>query len=1168
MRTSQLITTLLLAPLAVSLAGVSPADPDCLTVVNCADKPVYAAAISIPDTVLYGGLKLPEGTPLKATTAGQPVTLLPGAENGVKVVRAYLSLKPGERMDLKLEAAPKWEDVSQISSAAFDSAEGTAKLGNGVLAFEYRGNQWALAYEGPQAERIVNIAKRQLLTGSRLEGWLDSERRGRLMGIAAEKVKAMGLISLSEARLVSGEAKVDPDGSATLKLVKGFGGGLAGNITWTEIYTLLPGQPILTYRAIFGTLGDKTRFLAYVEHGTAMAGDYGNLLKGKLRFKYQDPREPKRILLSGSENSFTRLGWRGERCWVGVDSELGNGIGFLTTKEVTRSLPGDSIWSFSNSGFFIRFIDPEQEQFPYEFTKECPLDLGFAFVASCGDAGVWNQTRRTYAAITREQVPRLNSSCAVFLAGQPLQAGTVSLYQEAFGAAAKMIGSETKRCAALELDFQRGYRLTAKAASASVVKPITIGVRPLGSAQALLNVLTLDQPGEKDVDFTALTQWIGKRQAFILEVQQPDGTRLESVRLEPVGLASPELIFPSDGLKMTDLATFFKWRQVKGALDYELQMSRNVQFIAPVSFKVRSEIDVPYFMPEDKELPGVGPWFWRIRAVEPDSAGAWSATRRFEVNDVHAKRPVSLVISPEHPLITIEGNAVADLSLFTNTIPADLKPYVAFNCNNSLTPIPFFKPLQAAGQMTFMRTHGPGPMSYWMSLAAVEEVFQTYTNVIGIMGGETLSAHYHGGANQVYMNRLLKLCGKYGRIFYDADGTYPGENKWEALYAKQGALMNEYADHLIFAQKNNILHRQFVSQSSVLGLYLAGGIIAQGAWEDGGWYWQQTGFRKLGEIRGQRGGEACDMPRNFWNLNFLMGISRGCSVFSFEGQTGTMPVRAGWKLAKDGFPKTYNPMAHWTNKGELTPAFHRFMAPFLRGLISHQLIPTKEQVREQIRLAVYNDGVPKKENGDPYYYEWEALYRGTYGFRDVGVIPGTLMEFFPNTGRYYYIPVFPQGKVDLGRNIQTLPLSQLGDPAKVKARFDQAYPSVYEGDALVTLVGDTLAVLNSHENQDVAESYNLPLKGRGFFRSITGTIAPHSYLIGKFEEGNTRLWLQANAEYQERDTEVTVVCNGQPKVTVTPASAAKVNTWDAAVKKLTLRLSHAEGAVEVGIVEQ
>jgi hypothetical protein len=350
----------------------------------------------------------------------------------------------------------------------------------------------------------------------------------------------------------------------------------------------------------------------------------------------------------------------------------------------------------------------------------------------------------------------------------------------------------------------------------------------------------------------------------------------------------------------------------------------------------------------------------------------------------------------------------------------------------------------------------------------------------------------------------------------------------------------------------------------VLGLYLTDGILAQGAWEDGGWYWQQVGFRKLGDIRGQRGGEATDMPRNFWNLTFLMGISRGCSVFSFEGQTGTMPVAEGWKLSEKGLPPNANPMAHWTNKGELTPAFNRFMAPFIRGVIKHRMVPTREQVLKNIKLAVYNDGVPKKEDGDQYYYEWEALYRGTYGFCDVGKLPGTLMEFFPNTGRYNYFPVFPQGKVEL-KGVETLPLSQLMDSAKVKTRFDKAYPEWYQGDALVTLVGDMLTVMNSHENQDVTETYTVPLRERGIFQRIAGKIAPHTYLMGKFEDNNQRLWLQANTEYPERDTELTIICKVQPKVKVTPAAAAMVNKWDAATGTLTLRLSHADGAVEVEI---
>ncbi|MBM4085754.1 MAG: hypothetical protein FJ272_13275 [Planctomycetes bacterium] len=457
-------------------------------------------------------------------------------------------------------------------------------------------------------------------------------------------------------------------------------------------------------------------------------------------------------------------------------------------------------------------------------------------------------------------------------------------------------------------------------------------------------------------------------------------------------------------------------------------------------------------------------------------------------------------------------------------------------------------------------------MSYWIPLADLEAVFQAYPNVIGIMGGETLSAHYHGGPNQTYVNRLLKLCGKYGRIFYDADGTYPSENKWEALYTKEGALMREYGDHLIFAQKNNILHRQFVSQSSVLGLYLSGAILHQGAWEDGGWYWQQVGFRKLGDIRGQRGGTTVDMPRIFWALNFMMGLSRGCCVYSLDGQTGTVPVPAGWKLSERGLPPTATPSAHWTTEGELTPAFHRFIAPFIRGAIRHQMIPGKEQALGQIRLGVYNDGVKLGEKHDPYYYEYHALFAGTYGFKPSGVIPGELMEFFPNTGRYYYIPLFPQGKTDLGHGTQTLPLSELQDPTAVKARFDQAYPPRCEGNALVTLVGDTLTVLNTNENLDVTETYAVPVK-RGNVLAIQGKIGPHAYLMGKFEDRDHRLWLQANTEYPERDTELTLACKAQPLVKVTPAAAAKVNRWDAATGTLTLRLSHADGAVEAVLEE-
>lgn len=1145
------------APVRAENPAPAPTPGIPLTLINHGTTPVRSAAIDIPFTDL-DRLGVEPGTALEAATAsGKVLPVQLAGEN--QAARVIVSLDAGEQLDLQLRPTKKWADG--FASASFDAATGDAMLGNGVIEFRYGEGKWGLGFAGAADDTRPDGLS--VLADCRMKFWLDSERRGRQMGISEENVGKMGLMPSGEARLLRGEAHALPDGSAVLELTHGFD-GFAADVTWTERFTLPSGKPVLLYDTRFATSGAAGRFLAYVDHGAGIHGEFGKLLRGKTRFKFEKPKAPERVLLSGKENSFLRLGWRAERCWVGIDSELGFGVGISTSKNITRSLPGSSVWTISNNGFFVRVIDTEQEHLPYEFSKEKPLELGFAFVATSGGVSIWNQTRQLFASVTQGKLPPIATAVGVYLDNRPLQAAEVAGFHADGASLAGLPITGTVRRAAMEIDLARPMRLVVTTEAAATDNPVTIKAIPWNRPNEPVPLIVLDRAGDAEIDFTAVTGWGGKRQKFVLEIDQPSNSRLASLRLEPSGFPSPDLDTPADGMQLTDLATFFRWKQVKGALDYELQLAREESFASPTTLPVRSEVEWPYFMPADKKLPEPGKWFWRVRAVEEGNPGQWSVVRSFEVNNDHVAKPVKTKISPEHPLFTMESFRVKDFAKFKNNIPEDIKPYVAINCHTKFDPIGFLKPLHESGQMAFIRTHGPGPLAHWMPLGDVERVFQTYPNVIGITGGETLSAHYHGGEAQTYINRLLKLCGKYGRIFYDADGTYPGENKWEALYSKEGALLKEYAGHLIFAQKNNILHRQFVSQSSVLGLYLAGDLLAQGAWEDGGWYWEQVGFRRLGEIRGQRGGDTL-MPRNFWNLNFLMGVARGCTVFSFEGQTGTTPVSPGWTFAKNGKPPQFNPTAYWTTEGELTETFHRFCLPFIRAIIKHKLVPTKEQVLDNVRLAVYNDGVPKKEDGDQYYFEWEGLYRGTYGFRDIGVYPGTLMEFFPNTGRYFFIPVFPQGKVDLGRGIQTLPLSELLDAGTVRNRFDSAYPEWYRGEALVTLVGDTLSVLNSRENEDVTEAFDVPLKDRGRFQSISGSIPPHSYLVGKFSDGNRRLWLQANAEYPDRPTEFAVKMTSKPKVSVVPEAAAVLNQWDEEKKNLSLRLAHADGAVEVEI---
>ena len=382
--------------LLMMLASVAHA-ADTVTVINHSDKPVYATAVSVP------------------VDADAPVELV-GADGAVFPVfrhesrlREILSFKANERMDFTLRKAKAWG--SAAASASFDAATGTARLSNGLLTMVYSNNNWSLAYAAKPSATICQ--------NNRLDYWLSDKRHWRLLDFADDKLRGLGLLRSTEsATLAGGKATVNPDGSATLVLQKRFR-GIGENVRWEETYTLNAAEPVLIYKTRWTFADDLTRNVAYVGLGGALKGDYGPLLHGKLRFKYDVPAsgdeqsasgisvakttqtssEGPRVLLSGKNNSFTRLSWRNERCWVGVDSELGNGLAFATLKDAyVRFIPGNSVWSFSNSGYLVRLLDDVQENQPYEFSKAKPLELGFAIAATCADVCIWNQGRHLFKA--------------------------------------------------------------------------------------------------------------------------------------------------------------------------------------------------------------------------------------------------------------------------------------------------------------------------------------------------------------------------------------------------------------------------------------------------------------------------------------------------------------------------------------------------------------------------------------------------------------------------------------------------------------------------------------------------------------------------------------------------------------------------------------------------
>jgi hypothetical protein len=1137
-------------------------------IVNYADSPVHATAVALPRDHVYRATGLASGQPLHAVDdQGRRIPLLPGVRDGEGILQAYLSLKPAQRIDLSFRAAAEWS--TNPATAEFDLRSGRGVIGNGLVRLDYGNGKWRLCFDGPLADSIAPMDQRELIRNCTIDLWLDSRNRGRLLDYKPEDLRKLGLIHTSEARLVDGEARVHPDGSVSLKLVHRFG-GFASEVTWTQTYTLQPALPQVIMDIDFTVAGDATVWLAYVNQGSGLDARYGSLLEAKPLFKFVDPAVSDALIAGGASSPVIRVSWRGERCWLGLAGASGAGLGVSTLEETRELDRGSTVWNVGYTDFRATLLENERKHFPFDISRERPFRNGLTLLASSGGIDMWRQTRALFRSAARKERLELMHAYAVFVDGVPVQPGYVrDRMPGRLALVATADGEGLQAAVRTDLEDRKIVTLEAKASAGG--GPLVMRARPLAGGEPV-ELLRVPGSGQHAFDLgdrlPADLRRLAPNGGVVLELAPAVG--LAAFALEQAPPAAPRLVAPRDRQSVTDLAVFYRWKRVGEAIDYELQWSSEPDFAKPQSRTIRMETPLAFYMPTEAELPAPGTWHWRVRVKDGGRPGEWSEVRSMVVNNDHAKRPLQYVIDPRTPLFTIEGCRIKrdDVGRFLELMPQQLRRYSAY----ILTPyedgglaavekrVEFFAPLAGSGMRFFTRAMHPGPMAeVFESLSEVEALFRDNPNAMGICTGEAMSALYRDVPHTRYTQRLIRLCAKYGKLFYIADGTYPQDDKWVAMYSQVGDFLAEHRGYVAFAQKNNILHRQMLSQSATLGLYLSGFSVAHGAWEDGGWYWQQVGFRELGNLQGQRGGDVRAMPRIFWALNFVMGISRGTTIFSLEGQTGTAPTQTSMRPVDK--PLAANPSAYWTRDGELLPTFSQFIEPLLKAIVERDLIPSKRDLLDQTRIAVFSDGVTMREDQDPYYRQYHSLFAGTYGFKPMGIHPGELYEFFPNTGRYHYIPFLPQGKVDLGHGIEVLPLSGLMDPSGVRETFNSRYPQWYEGNALVGLIGDTLTVLNANENLDERQSYRLPLKDRGIFRGISGSIEVHSYLVGKFGRGNKSLWMQVNSEYADRRMELVLACEREPEVKVQPVAALVGKDWNGGA--LTLHLSHAYGAVEL-----
>jgi len=177
------------------------------------------------------------------------------------------------------------------------------------------------------------------------------------------------------------------------------------------------------------------------------------------------------------------------------------------------------------------------------------------------------------------------------------------------------------------------------------------------------------------------------------------------------------------------------------------------------------------------------------------------------------------------------------------------------------------------------------------------------------------------------------------------------------------------------------------------------------------------------------------------------------------------------------------------------------------------------------------------------------------------------------------VAVLPESVRDFKLDgVKVVSLHDLQRPEQVHTVFDPFYPETYQGDALVLQVGKSLVILNSNENLDVDQSYEVPFQGSGLVESMKGNICVHKYIMGKHEKDRQRFWLQVNVSivnpdknngrvkedtYETRDTEITFKCKEKPDLSFEPKKAKVQSTWDSENNLFKVVLSHEHGAVSI-----
>jgi len=1093
-----------------------------LTLVNLSDRPLKDVAVPLPVERLYQVLKVDFGKPLKfVDSSGRTLPCQLDKENNAVLVLA--DLPAGGRT--KVEVSPAWEWPGVLKAkASWDEKAERGELTNGLIVV--RLDKGSISLFLPDGRSVIE--------GLNFYGWLTEEPIPvPSPGWASEK----GLLHLSTSEFDSLKAEVKSEGPvrAEILLTK----EARGKVVYHEKLSLYPTRPVVEYWLEVENLADNPRWIADCDG--IICSRWGEAMKGG------------KVLVLPTKASYPITGpWFGvgkeqippeERTWVVVHCEGGPSLGIVNLTKHTYH------WCFTGDAFYLYQAGPDGER-PIKIPPKGRVSFGVAFTILPREQA-FEETRAVFRAMGRRLFPTVfvKAPVSAFLDGEPFLGGRVACFKEDFLHPERWLVEGGR--------LGRGGRFVCEAEGAVASLPLeVVGERPLRLSLELdelkgrMGISLRQSEGEKVLSFevpkAGRHDWdVDISGEAVLQIRlQGKGSevKLRRLYLGPRPLPAPKLLSPLPEARITDVSSFFVWESVKGAEAYEVQLSRSPKFESPSTFMAPAlAANKAVFFPE-KPLPE-GRWSWRVRAVgEGGAEGEWSEVRSLSVNSEHTSRPLSRPISRERPLFILHSPSEIDKAWAS--IPDDLKPYCALRVEVAERNLDFFefcKLAQRSGAKVIIQCSGPrggvynevyGDRYGRQSLADLELAFQNFPNVIGAIIVEQFFHHFSDPTSREYARRLLLLCAKYGRLFVWADGHWYERLTWLRLGAEHPEMLrlfSKYKPYVVVLHKMNCGYEPLTIHGSVFGLWLCDFVGNFGV-EPEDWYWFEAGFGKLGESFGRGGGNRELMPPSFWGQMMVVGLASGGTCWCLEPYWGLWepprPDKLRWSAEKVVFP-------------------------LIRAIVKWGVIPSRDEVLAEVKAGVRL--VPEDfERRDEFFGPLTVLYRGTYGLRHP-------YELVPDSGRYYFIPLLPMICERFPSGLKVVKASDFKSSAEAKEFFDGLYPAFYEGDATVFRVGSLIVAMHSRENEDVVQKFSLPLR-TGIVKALGGELGPQSYVVGKVEE--EKLSLHVNGR-EERVTVLTLVCEGEPQVKVSPEAALEEKHRENGAVVLTV--SHRFGAVEIEV---